>query len=83
MLSRLSKNINDECHICLEKKTKKDIIVLSCMHSFHASCLYDWFEKNDICPICMKKKNIFFTSISKYSCKKKKQIKEKQCCIIL
>ena len=86
MLAHLSKKLcDDECHICLEKKTKKDFLVLSCMHTFHASCLFDWFDKNTVCPLCMKKQTVIFSTISRnnYKKNKNKQKIKKQCCNIL
>lgn len=79
----INKSMDSECHICLEKKNKKDLIILTCMHSFHASCLYDWFEKENICPICMSKKNILYTSINRISYERKKQKMTNNCCKIL
>lgn len=83
MLSRLSRNIDDECHICLEKKSRKDVIILGCSHSYHASCLFDWFDRSTVCPICMEEKKVIFSTISRYSFEKKKQKMKKQCCNIL
>ena len=81
MLRHISNNMNDDCHICLEAKDKKDLIILNCGHSFHASCLFEWFDRNMLCPLCMKKKSILFSTISKYSYDKNKTTK-KQCCVI-
>ena len=44
----------DKCVICLEfiKKNKKNLV---CFHSFHHSCINEWFkEGNYNCPVCRK-----------------------------
>lgn len=49
----------DECSICLDEinyNVKKNIYILPCLHAYHESCIYEWFEnkKEYICPICRK-----------------------------
>jgi hypothetical protein len=41
------------CAICLEILTEKDKTILSCEHTFHASCLFENIVKsNNTCPLC-------------------------------
>ena len=51
------KDINNfavkSCSICLENFENGDnYIILPCIHFFHASCLKDWMNVNNRCPIC-------------------------------
>ena len=47
---------DDECCICLENYEPGQLICAAvtdkCNHAFHASCMKNWFENNDTCPIC-------------------------------
>ena len=50
---------NESCAICMEEyqegdgtQNGKSIVELSCKHVFHAKCMEEWAEKNDICPMC-------------------------------
>ena len=46
-------NLLNECSICLENYKKDDmIIILSCDHNFHESCLKEWSQNNNSCPHC-------------------------------
>jgi RING-H2 zinc finger domain len=29
-------------------------IVAKCSHHFHLSCIYEWMERSDYCPVCGK-----------------------------
>ena len=45
------------CAICLEQFREDDgklIAELNCnsKHIFHVNCLYEWVDKNDVCPMC-------------------------------
>jgi hypothetical protein len=40
-----------ECSICLEN-IENDSIVLSCNHSFHKTCIENWFLRDRTCPMC-------------------------------
>ena len=41
------------CVICLEDfKEGDDIIILPCIHVFHKSCITDWLQSHNDCPIC-------------------------------
>ena len=56
---------DEECYICLETNNERNgLKYLPCSHTFHPSCLLNWFESqkydnfpNYICPVC--KKSIF------------------------
>lgn len=41
-----------ECSICYEKLYSEKSIKTSCGHEFHKSCLTDWFERDNKCPLC-------------------------------
>lgn len=48
-------SINSECSICLESFAEsEEIVLLSCRHGYHDSCIYSWVaNKNEtICPLC-------------------------------
>ena len=44
----------DECSICMESFLNRDMTTLRCSHTFHTSCIYNWFTyaKSNSCPIC-------------------------------
>jgi hypothetical protein len=43
----------DDCLICLNDYNKNLLIViLPCNHIYHAICIYEWFEKKVVCPLC-------------------------------
>lgn len=49
----------DECAICLDEinyNFKQNIYMLPCLHVYHESCIYEWFEKKReyMCPVCRK-----------------------------
>jgi hypothetical protein len=45
----------DICPICLEEYTKENPkIMTKCSHHFHLSCIYEWMERSDNCPVCGK-----------------------------
>jgi hypothetical protein len=44
--------IEKECSICLEPMSDKDSEFLECVHRFHTTCLNQWLEISDQCPIC-------------------------------
>ncbi|KAK8819619.1 hypothetical protein WA556_002607 [Blastocystis sp. ATCC 50177/Nand II] len=45
--------LSEECPICLNGYTQEDrIIELPCKHSFHHSCILEWANKHNTCPIC-------------------------------
>ncbi|XP_022735658.1 E3 ubiquitin-protein ligase At3g02290-like [Durio zibethinus] len=45
----------DVCPICLEEYIPENPkIVLQCSHGYHLSCIYEWMERSESCPICDK-----------------------------
>ena len=51
-------NINNECPICFEDlKNSEYVILASCLHKYHKSCLDEWFKRvnNKLCPECQTK----------------------------
>ncbi|KAF8033274.1 hypothetical protein BT93_D2009 [Corymbia citriodora subsp. variegata] len=45
----------DVCPICLEEYDEDNPrFITKCEHHFHLSCILEWMERSDICPICDK-----------------------------
>ncbi|XP_010923639.1 E3 ubiquitin-protein ligase At3g02290 [Elaeis guineensis] len=45
----------DVCPTCLEEYTSENPrIILQCTHHFHLSCIYEWMERSEACPVCGK-----------------------------
>ncbi|XP_062211767.1 E3 ubiquitin-protein ligase At3g02290 [Phragmites australis] len=45
----------DDCPICLEEyHFENPKIALQCNHNFHLSCIYEWMERSQACPVCAK-----------------------------
>ncbi|ESQ37687.1 hypothetical protein EUTSA_v10028991mg [Eutrema salsugineum] len=45
----------DSCPICFEDyDVENPRLTTKCEHDFHLSCLLDWIERSDSCPICDK-----------------------------
>ncbi|MBA0732313.1 hypothetical protein Gogos_016412 [Gossypium gossypioides] len=45
----------DVCPTCLEEYTPENPkIVAKCSHHFHLSCIYEWMERSENCPVCGK-----------------------------
>ncbi|XP_072995718.1 probable E3 ubiquitin-protein ligase RHB1A isoform X1 [Typha latifolia] len=43
----------DVCPICLEEyDAENPRMVTKCQHDFHLSCLLEWMERSDTCPVC-------------------------------
>ena len=42
----------NDCSICYNKISNNKIKTFSCGHSFHESCIDDWFERDNKCPMC-------------------------------
>ncbi|KAH6779903.1 hypothetical protein C2S52_011140 [Perilla frutescens var. hirtella] len=53
---RLSISMKDEedvCPTCLEEyNAENPKITTKCNHHFHLSCILEWMERSDTCPIC-------------------------------
>ena len=46
----------ETCSICLSDIYNNDILFTTdCNHSFHTSCILQWFANNHSCPICRQK----------------------------
>lgn len=41
-----------ESPLDLNEHTNLSIVVLSCNHCFHYSCIYEWLKRNAVCPYC-------------------------------
>ncbi|KAG6399002.1 hypothetical protein SASPL_140475 [Salvia splendens] len=45
----------DECPTCLEEYTSENPkITAKCNHHYHLSCIYEWMERSENCPVCGK-----------------------------
>ncbi|GAB2224141.1 hypothetical protein Droror1_Dr00004889 [Drosera rotundifolia] len=45
----------DVCPICLEEYDEENPkMITNCEHDFHLSCILDWMERSDSCPVCDK-----------------------------
>uniref|UniRef100_A0A673FNX5 Zgc:175214 n=1 Tax=Sinocyclocheilus rhinocerous TaxID=307959 RepID=A0A673FNX5_9TELE len=43
------------CAVCLEEfKTRDELGVCPCSHTFHKKCLLKWLEIRSVCPMCNK-----------------------------
>ncbi|XVE73835.1 hypothetical protein DITRI_Ditri11bG0150600 [Diplodiscus trichospermus] len=43
----------EACPICLEEyDTENPKLITKCEHHFHLSCILEWMERSDTCPIC-------------------------------
>lgn len=54
--SILDRDLDDECHLCLETmKRGDDVMVLPCQHLFHSSCVKELIiHQHIVCPLCRK-----------------------------
>lgn len=44
---------DDCCPTCLEEWSEENPkIMLRCAHAFHLSCIYEWAERSETCPVC-------------------------------
>ena len=42
-----------ECIICLQEYNDNEIVsLIKCGHMYHTKCLYTWFLKKKVCPLC-------------------------------
>lgn len=58
------------CAICLNSINKNQIIYTTdCKHTFHKSCINNWFKKNftSTCPMCRTIQNIDYKHENKYT----------------
>ncbi|XP_015074914.1 E3 ubiquitin-protein ligase Praja-1-like [Solanum pennellii] len=45
----------DVCPTCLEEYTPENPKILTkCSHHYHLSCIYEWQERSETCPVCGK-----------------------------
>lgn len=51
-----TKNINENCPICLDKFNPDDTVKeITCNHVFHSECITEWLTKENYnCPVCRK-----------------------------
>ncbi|KAK1377211.1 putative E3 ubiquitin-protein ligase RHB1A [Heracleum sosnowskyi] len=49
----ISKTEEEGCPTCFEDyDTENPKIITKCNHHFHLSCILEWMERSDTCPIC-------------------------------
>ncbi|KAJ8748889.1 hypothetical protein K2173_013322 [Erythroxylum novogranatense] len=54
----------DACPICLEEyDTENPKLITKCEHQFHLSCLLEWMERSETCPMCDQETLFDHTSI--------------------
>ncbi|XP_028782921.1 E3 ubiquitin-protein ligase At3g02290 [Neltuma alba] len=54
-LAYASSEEEDVCPTCLEEYTEENPRILTkCNHHFHLSCIYEWMERSESCPVCGK-----------------------------
>ncbi|XVF44563.1 hypothetical protein PTKIN_Ptkin02bG0134800 [Pterospermum kingtungense] len=47
---------NDSCVICrVDYEDGDSLTMLSCKHSYHLECVYNWLKINKVCPVCSAK----------------------------
>ncbi|GMH22456.1 hypothetical protein Nepgr_024299 [Nepenthes gracilis] len=52
---KLASEEEDVCPICLEEyDAENPKMITNCEHDFHLSCILDWMERSDSCPVCDK-----------------------------
>ena len=47
--------MNERCAICLQDLSNQDELTIDCGHTFHKSCIINWFrciESSGNCPLC-------------------------------
>ncbi|KAL8162485.1 hypothetical protein V2J09_013974 [Rumex salicifolius] len=58
-LNELASEEDDSCPICFEVyDAENPKMVTQCEHEFHLSCILEWMERSDSCPVCDKLKLI-------------------------
>lgn len=51
----IEEEYEDMCPTCLEEYTYENPrIIMKCSHHFHLSCIYEWKERSELCPVCGK-----------------------------
>ncbi|KAK9863626.1 hypothetical protein WJX84_001548 [Apatococcus fuscideae] len=51
----LADNDDECCPTCLEAYTTENPKILTkCQHAYHLSCIYEWLERSNTCPVCGK-----------------------------
>ncbi|KAF8413202.1 hypothetical protein HHK36_001178 [Tetracentron sinense] len=49
----VSSTEDDVCPTCLEEyDSENPKIITKCEHHFHLSCILEWMERSDTCPVC-------------------------------
>ncbi|GKB65697.1 probable E3 ubiquitin-protein ligase RHB1A [Tanacetum coccineum] len=51
----------EECPTCFEEYDEENPkIVTKCEHHFHLSCILEWMERSDTCPVCDQEMEVNF-----------------------
>lgn len=48
----------DVCAICREPQMDVQIFGCERPHKFHRTCILQWFERRNVCPVCIRHANI-------------------------
>ena len=52
----LVNNLGEECCICINTMDiNQTATLLKCGHVYHSHCIYSWFLKKQVCPLCETK----------------------------
>lgn len=52
-INDFSEKTKDDCIICLnDYNVNSLVVILPCNHLYHAICIYEWFERKVVCPLC-------------------------------
>lgn len=52
-IHEFTEKAKDDCLICMNNYNNNPLIViLPCNHIYHAICIYEWFERKPVCPLC-------------------------------
>ncbi|KZV21811.1 protein binding protein [Dorcoceras hygrometricum] len=58
----VSTDEDDTCPTCLEEYNKENPKILTkCSHHFHLSCILEWKERSNTCPICDQVRHYYYT----------------------
>ena len=63
--SNLTVNIDDVCPICLND-LETDICKNTCGHLYHCTCISNWANRSDVCPVCRAPLNLVRININHF-----------------
>lgn len=52
----VGKKVGEDCVICYQAFKRKEVYLeLRCSHCYHESCILQWLDSHDSCPLCRKR----------------------------